>query len=224
MPRRNIQIIPGVPHHVTQRASQGRGILGSDIAKAVLAGLLADLAIRHGIVVHAFVILNNHFHLAATPPDGSALRRMIGLATQGLSRWANVQIGDIGPNWQAPFHAAPMDDAHALAAIRYIERNPVDAGLVTRAWDWPWSSAAFHVGIGARPRLLTAPEDVPFGMTREDWGRTLLEKLGDAEVSAFRRAESMPCVLADEAWLARMEELLGRRLAPRPRGRPAKTR
>jgi putative transposase len=222
MPRRSVTIVPGIPHHVTQRAAQGRRILAGDIAKAVLAGLLADLAMRYGVVVHAFVIMNNHFHLVATPLDEGSLRRMIGLATQGLSRWSNVQIGDIGPNWQAPFYAAPMDEEHAACAMRYVERNPVDAGLVSRAWDWPWSSAAYHVGIGSRPALLTDPAAVPLGMSQEDWGNALQQELTDSQVASLKRAESMPTVLADEAWVSRMESILGRRLAPRPRGRPRK--
>lgn len=221
MPRRPIPIVPGVPHHITQRAAHGRRILESDDAKAVLANLLADWAERTGVVVHAYAFMNNHIHLSATPPEERSLARMLGNATQGFSRWTNVCLGDIGPNWQRRFFAAPMDGAHAIAAARYIERNPVAAGLVEHAWEWPWSSAAFHVGAGPRPRLLNAPEAVPAPVSRGDWRAMLEEPVDGLIARSVHRASSGATVLACEDWIDRIEAKLGRRIRPRPRGRPA---
>lgn len=220
MPRRPIPIIPGVPHHVTQRAAHGLRILETDEAKAVLAGLLAEWSGRTGVIIHAFAFMNNHIHLSATPPEAGALARMLGNAAQGFSRWMNVCRGDVGPNWQRRFFAAPMDGAHAIAAARYIERNPVAAGLVARAWDWPWSSAAFHVGIGPRPKLLNSPDDVPAPVSREVWRIMLNEAIEPGMANAVHRASTGTTVLACEDWIERIEHRLGRRVRPQPRGRP----
>ena len=140
---------------MTQRAAHGAFILEPHDVKAVLANLIADWATRTGVVIHAAVFMNNHFHLSATPPSASALSMMIGKATQLVSRYINSKQPKGGPNWQSRFYAAPMDPEHAVATARYIERNPVAAGLVQEPWLWPWSTAAFHAGLGKRPKLLT---------------------------------------------------------------------
>lgn len=100
MPRRRRAIIPGVPHHVTQRAAHGRYIIESDDSKAILIDLLAQWANRTGVLVGGFVLMNNHFHMCLTPPSEDALSLMIGRATAFLSRWINVGLRDVGPNWQ----------------------------------------------------------------------------------------------------------------------------
>lgn len=222
MPRRKHIIVPGVPHHVTQRVAHGEFLLGSDESKAVLASLLADWAGRQGVVVHAFAILNNHFHLSATPPDESALAKMLGFAAQGLSRWLNIGIGECGPNWQSRFYASPMDPCHAVAAARYIERNPVAAGLVSRADAWHWSSAAFHVGRGKRPRLLTDPAPVPAGFDSADWVRLLDGAVEPGMADRLHGASSINGLLGADAWIDRLEATCGRQLRARPRGRPRK--
>ena len=219
MPRRNIPILPGIPHHVTQRAAHGVRILESRDAKAVLVDLLADWAERLRVVIDAFVIMNNHFHLSATPPDEEALGKMLGNATQALSRWLNLQSGDIGPNWQGPFYAAPMDEPHAVSAARYIERNPVAAGLVDRAWDWPWSSAAYHVGIGAKPRLLGSSAQ-PGGVQPAAWADALGAPLPTSLIDSIHSASSGKELLASDEWVQRTETALAKRIRPRPRGRP----
>ena len=219
MPRRSIPIIPGIPHHVTQRAAHGARILESDDAKSVLASLLAEWAERLGVVIDAFVIMNNHFHLSATPPDDSALAKLLGNATQALSRWLNTAAGDVGPNWQGPFYAAPMDELHAVVAARYIERNPVAAGLVDRAWDWHWSSAAFHVGLGSKPRLLNSAAR-PGGASASEWADALGAPLPTAMVDSIHGASSGKALLASDDWIRRVENTLGKRIRPRPRGRP----
>ena len=71
-----------------------------------------------------------------------------------------------GHPWQEPFHSYPVDEHHLLAAVRYVERNPVDAGLVKRAEDWEWSSARYHLGLSAADRL--ARERSVFGLVN-DW-------------------------------------------------------
>ena len=220
MPRRRIPIVPGIPYHVTQRAAHREFILAGDDAKRLLASLLADWAIREGVIVDAFVIMDNHFHLSASTLDEGALERMIGNATQALSRWLNTQRGANGPNWEKRFFASVMDERHALAAAAYIERNPVAAGLVRDAWDWPWSSAAFHVGGCARPRLLTGGDGPPGGMSQVEWARTLRGASVEEVGAALHRASHSSSVLADKSWVERLEATLGRRISPRPRGRP----
>ena len=220
MPRRRVPIITGVPHHVTQRVSHREFLLRERQPKAMLAALLASWAKRERVIVHAFVLMNNHLHLSATETIAGGISRMVGYATQALSEWMNEQRGSRGPNWERRFYASPMDEAHALAAAAYIERNPVAAGLVADPCDWPWSSAAFHCGLCARPRLLTAPEDVPGGLSSVEWARLLRGASDEQVAKSLHAASSTNRVLADRSWIDRMEASLGLRLLSRPRGRP----
>ena len=222
MPPRLVRIVPGVPHHVTQRAAHGEFILESQHAKAVLMNLLTAWAERTGVVVHAFALLNNHIHLSATPPGERSLATMLGCACQAFSRWLNLMRGDNGPNWQARYFASPMDPAHAIAAGRYIERNPVAAGLVERAEDWHWSSAAWHVGTGPRPEILMPGAMNPAGVKPSEWRAMLRDPLDPERAIRFHRASRTSNPLGDDAWIDRIEATLGRSVRRRPRGRPRK--
>lgn len=202
-----------------QRAAHGRRILESDERKGLFIELLRGWAERTGVLVGGFVLMNNHVHLCATPPDEESLSLMIGRATAAMSRWINIGNHEVGPNWQGAFYASPMDEEHAVAALRYMERNPVAAGLVRNATEWHWSSARWHSGEGPKPRILTI-DYRPAGVAATDW-RMLL---GEAQPEELRRKLHANAAngdaLAGESWIDRMEVLLGRRLRRRPRGRP----
>jgi len=87
----------------------------------------------------------NHVHLIAVPTSEDALQRAIGEAHRRYTRRVNFREGRRGPLWQGRFASCPLDEPHTLAAARYIEQNPVRAGLAATPWDYPWSSAAAHV-------------------------------------------------------------------------------
>jgi putative transposase len=219
MPRRRRRIIPNVEHHVTQRAAHGRFILQGDERKAMLMSLLIDWSERLRVPVSGFVLMDNHFHLSALPPDEESLGRVMARVTADFSRWINMGIGEIGPNWQGPYYAAPMDDIHAVMALRYIERNPVEAGLCGTPWEFAWSSAAYHGGLGPKPRLIT--RDIR--STRTDsrsWREFLLEQPDEELGRQLDECSLRGTPFADEQWIERLEAAIGRPLRPRPVGRP----
>ena len=219
MPRRRRPIVPGVPHHITQRAAHGRFILEGDAAKAVLASSLSKWCKKTGVIIRAFVFMDNHFHLDATPPDDGSLGFLMARVAAGFSAWLNAQRGDVGPNWQGAFYAAPMDDEHALLAARYIERNPIAAGLVECAWDYRWSSAAWHAGRGPKPELLVS-ECAPGGLSAREWRDFLLTPGDEAFMRRVRECTDRGTPIASEQWIEAMERRLGRQLRPKPVGRP----
>jgi len=221
MPRRRRDIIPRIEHHVAQRASQGRFILRDDSVKAMLVSMLAHWAQRVGVAVSGFVILDNHFHLSASAPDEDALSTMMARATADLSRWVNIGVRDVGPNWQGPFFAAPMDDAHAVRSLRYIERNPVAAGICGLPWEYHWSSAAYHAGFGPKPSLITS--DIrPAGTIPGAWRDFVATSSDDDFARTIEECSSRGTPLASDEWVMRMEQLLGRSLRPPRIGRPRK--
>lgn len=204
---------------MTQRAGHGRFILQSQDAKAVLADLIATWASKTGVIVCGFVIMDNHFHLCVIPPDAHALSVMMSRVTAFFSQWLNLATGDSGPNWQGNYFAAPMDPDYAVATLRYIERNPVSAGIAHVPWAWRWSSAAWHCGLGPRPGFLTGDVRPP-GTSAKAWRDVLTTPLGDSLVTAIRQSTSSNLPLGSDAWISAQESRVGRLLRPRARGRP----
>jgi putative transposase len=185
----------------------------------MLMSLLIDWSKRLGVRISGHVLMDNHFHLSALPPDERALGTMMARVTADFSRWFNTGLGDVGPNWQGPFYAAPMDDRHAVMALRYIERNPVEAGICEVPWDYEWSSAAHHCGMGPQPNIIT--RDIrPADIDARDWREFVLKRPDDDEVRRLNDCSIRGTPFADDQWIERIEALLGRNLRPRPVGRP----
>ena len=89
----------------------------------MLAALLASWAKRERVLVHAFVLMNNHIHLSATETVSGGISRMVGYATQALSEWLNEQRGSRGPNWEKRFYASPMDETAAQTTAHATANN-----------------------------------------------------------------------------------------------------
>jgi REP element-mobilizing transposase RayT len=122
-------VVPAVPHHVTQRGNRRQAVFfGEDDYRAYLA-LLSEYAGKAGVRVWAWCLMPNHVHLMLAPPSAEALRAALAEAHRRYSRLINFREGWRGYLWQGRFASCPMDEAHALAAARYIELNPVRARL-----------------------------------------------------------------------------------------------
>jgi putative transposase len=207
-------VIPGVPHHVTQRGNRRQATFFSDEDYEAYLDLMADWCGREGVAVWAYCLMPNHVHLMAVPSSEAALRRGIGEAHRRYSRRINFREGWRGHLWQGRFASFPMDEAHLYVATRYVELNPVRARLVRAPWRWRWSSAAAHVA-GRDDRLVRVE---PLLSAYGDWRAFLASGLSDEELALLRRHERSGRPLGDEAFLARLEKLAGRVLRRRKRG------
>ncbi len=139
-------VIPGVWHHITQRGNRRQTVFFRDSDRKQYLDLLRRYCARYGVKVTGYCLMTNHVHVLAVPLSQASLARAFGRAHNDYSRWLNVARGDTGHLWQSRYYSCPMDDDHQWAALRYVELNPVRAGLVAAAEDWVWSSAAAHVG------------------------------------------------------------------------------
>ena len=222
-------VIPGVAHHVTQRGNRRLPVFFGDADRADYLGLLADAARASGTRCLAWCLMDNHVHLILVPPAGDALRATLGEAHRRYTRGINFREGWRGHLFQGRFASYPMDDGHLMAALRYVERNPVTAGMVAAAEDWRWSSARSHI---AGKRVAGDPlTDVgALGQHVRNWRAMLRHGLGAgdlgpegeavAEAIEARLRTGRP--LAEAQWIAQHEERLNRKLAPqRPGRKPA---
>ncbi|NOZ19947.1 MAG: transposase [Planctomycetes bacterium] len=208
-------VVPGVPHHVTQRGNRHLRTFFRNGDYSAYLELMAEWCGRCGVEIWAYCLMPNHVHLIAVPEEEDGLRRGIGEAHRRYTRRVNDRRGWRGHLWQGRFASFPMDEAHLWAAVRYVELNPVRAGLVRKAEDYPWSSAAAHVQ-GEDDGLVKAGTLLEWV---EDWKALLADGVSDEELEAVRCHERTGRPLGSETFVARLEKTLGRVLRPLTRGR-----
>jgi len=146
MPRRARTVVPGVPHHIVQRGNRRQRIFFSDADRSAYVTLLRGAADRYEVRCIAWCLMENHVHLALVPPTPDALRATLASVHTAYSQRVNRLQDASGHLFQGRYASYPMDDRHLMIAVRYIENNPVAAGMVAAAGDWAWSSARAHLG------------------------------------------------------------------------------
>ena len=220
MPRIGRLVVPGIPHHVTQRGNRRQPTFFSDQDYALYLKLLRFWCDKAGTAIWAWCLMPNHVHLVLVPSHEDGLRAALGEAHRRYTRHVNQREDWRGHLWQSRFASFPMDEPHLLACTRYVELNPVRAGLVARAEQWRWSSARAHLGFGADGVTQVGPmrERV------EDWGALLEAGLVDRERDAIRAGERSGRPLGDVAFAERLAGALGRDVLGRPRGRPPRAK
>lgn len=217
--------MPGLPHHVTQRGNDGQPIFRDDVDRRRYLEILQDVTRTHHLAVHAYVLMDNHMHMLASPATVEALSRTMQSLGRRYVGWFNARHGRSGTLWEGRFRCAVIEtERYLLACMRYIELNPVRIGMVTRAGDYAWSSARFHLGqrqdhvITDHP-LFWALGNTPF--EREAAWRTLLDQgLPDLEAKKISEAALKGWACGSDEFLDWLKSRTARPVAPRPRGRP----
>ena len=138
-------VVPGLPHHVTQRGNRRQRTFFHDEDYVVYRRLLATYCRSSGTRVLAYCLMPNHVHLILVPADEYGLRDALAEAHRRYTRMVNFREGWRGHLWQERFHSFVMDGRHLVAAARYVELNPVRARLCANPGDWTWSSAPAHL-------------------------------------------------------------------------------
>jgi len=157
MPRLARIVVPGLPHHVTQKGNRGADIFVDAGDRRLYLSLLNKYARRHRLDILAYCLMTNHVHLVVVPTTELSLAHGLRDAhTAYDALWFNRRAGVSGHLWQGRFFSCPLDEAHLVAAVRYVERNPVRARLVSSAQEYAWSSAAAHCGLREDPLLSQA--------------------------------------------------------------------
>ena len=145
------------PHHVIQRGNNRQSIFLDDADRRFMLDLLLEKASALGVAIHAYVLMDNHFHLLATPRDSDGLPKMMQGVGRQYVRYFNKRYRRSGTLWEGRYRSNLIDsEAYLLTCMAYIELNPVRAGMVERAQDFPWSSHAHYAGTRA-DRLLSPP-------------------------------------------------------------------
>lgn len=215
MARLSRLVVPGYPHHVTQRGNGRCQTFFNDEDYALYRDLLAEAAQKSGAQIWSYCLMPNHVHIIVVPQDEDGLRRTFADAHRRYTGYINARRRVTGHLWQGRFGSVVMDEEHLAHAVRYVALNPVRANLVKHAEDWPWSSTRALV-CGKDDALVTV------GPVLERYGdfTDFLDNTEENEQAfrALRQSETTGRPLGAEPWIERLEKLTSRTLRPKKRG------
>ncbi len=211
-------VIPGIPHHVTQRGNHNDTVFFEDGDYRHYIDLLSKAARKAGTKVWAYCLMPDHVHLILVPNHEDGLRATLGDTHRRYTRFINGRHEWTGHLWQGRFGSVAMDNGHLAHGVRYVSLNPVRARLVKRARDWKWSSVRAH--LAAKDDRLVTVKPV---LKRFPDFAALLKSGEDEEISRnIRKAETIGRPMGSPKWLDNLETRLGRPVRPGKRGPKAK--
>ncbi|MCK4691102.1 MAG: transposase [Desulfuromonadales bacterium] len=237
MPRTARIVIPNYPHHIIQRGHNRQTIFASDDDYCYYLDNLAEWKELYGCKIYAFCLMTNHVHLVIDPGDnpdslGKLMKRVAGRQTRYVNRLENRS----GTLWGSRFKSSPIDsNSYLLACCRYVEMNPVVAGLCSDPAEYPWSSCCSKVA-----GIVTWSEQAPslypwldFDPLYLDMGKTekerqqhyhtfLTETVSEKEKEIIRLAVQRGQLTGGAAFIDEIEVKLNRRIEFRRQGRPKK--
>jgi putative transposase len=207
-------IIPGLPHHVTQRGNGRAQTFFGDGDYALYRDLLSASCRANDVEIWSWVLMPNHVHLILVPADEDGIRRALAPVHRRYAGEIHTRLRRTGHFWQGRFGAVAMDEAHLATAVRYVVLNPVRARLVSAAADWRWSSVHAHLsgrddGVTTIAPVLERFTDFAAFIATEDAADALMR---------LRRAECIGRPLGDEHFVTALEAETGRAIRPGKRG------
>ncbi len=227
MPRRSRIIVPTVPLHVIQRGNNRQACFYADEDYLLYLEWLREYAGSTGCLVHAYALMTNHVHLLFTPDKSDSAANLMKRLGQRYVQYVNRTYKRSGTLWEGRFRSSIIQqDEYLLRCQRYIELNPVRAGIVEYPGEYCWSS--YQVNGQGRSSDLVIPHPVyqSLGRTaskRQDAYRELFRnELEPGEIDAIRKAANGNFALGNSRFQQEISEMLGRRVTPGKAGRPRK--
>lgn len=220
-------VVPHQPHHVIQRGIDRQAIFRDDEDYRAFLKWLREAARQFKLALHAYVLMPNHVHLLVSPADAAGLGKMMQWIGRYYVPYFNHKYQRVGTLWQGRYRTSVIDsERYFMTCSRYIECNPVRAGLVGDPAHYPWSSYTHHIGVAADPYITEHPLYWSLGNTpfeREAAYKALVEQaLTREEVQALQDAAYTGWALGSEQFKASLERQVQRRVQPGKRGRPRK--
>ncbi len=227
MPRRARLALPGIPLHLIQRGNNRQACFFADEDYRFYLEWLAEHANRTGCHVHAYVLMTNHVHLLVTPDRAESTGVLMKAVGQRYAQYVNRTYRRSGTLWEGRYRSCPIqEDTYLLACQRYIELNPVRAGMVAHPAEYRWSS--YRANVQGETNTQVRPHSLYLALgsnaiDRQAAYRELFRyALEPHLVDDIRRATNGNFALGNESFISQISEALGRRAAPGKPGRPRK--
>jgi putative transposase len=214
-------VVPGCPHHITHRGNRRDPVFFSEEDRLEYLEILLEYSRQYALEILGYCLMTTHVHLIGIPEREESLGLAIGRAHMKYARHANRRQQWWGHLWANRFYSTPLDEAHCWQALKYVERNPVRAGLIDVPWEYPWSSARAHV-LGIDDPLLThnpLAASFPFGAT---WGACISAVDDSAFLARLRTNTNTGWPAGSAEFVATLEVRLDRRLTRQKAGRKPK--
>lgn len=225
MPRRTRLYLPGLPYHLVQRGNNREACFFGPENYQFYLELLRENAKRYGVAVHAWVLMTNHVHLLLTPASEQSISRMMQTVGSRYAQYLNKSYKRTGTVWEGRHKASPVHaQAYLLKCYRYIELNPVNAGMVNRPEEYRWSSYHANAWGDAMEWMTPHAEYLTLGATVDARCLNYRALFGGyfeaADLNAIRLAAHYCQPLGDDRFRSQIEEKLGRAVGHASRGRP----
>ena len=215
--------LPGCAQHIIQRGNNRDACFYGEADYQAYLAFLKDAAAKYQVDIHAFVLMTNHVHLLATPADEQGIGRLMQALGRKYVQYFNHTYGRTGTLWEGRYKSTLVDaNAYLLTVYRYIELNPVRAGMVAHASEYPWSSYPSNA-MGKAIQLLTPhPQYAQLGKTakeRQQAYRSLFRgRMSERDLMAIRESTNKAWALGNDRFKAQIEAKTGRRAIPLGRG------
>ena len=220
--------LPGYPHHVIQRGNNRQAIFATVADYRALLDLLEENAKQYEVAVHAYVLMSNHFHLLATPQTPDGLPKMMQAVGRSYVRYFNDAQKRTGTLWEGRYKSTLIQsDRYLLACMAYIDLNPVRAGVVAQAQDYPWSSHLHYLGLRT-DRLITPHAlywelgNTPFAREAA-YAELVRSGINPVQQLALTEATLSGWALGEPDFVADLQKRTERRVAKSGAGRPFST-
>ncbi len=224
MPRRARMYIPGLPYHVVQRGNNREACFLEVENYQIYLGLWNELSQRYGVAVHAYCLMTNHF--LVTPESEASVSNTMKVVGSRYAQYINRRYRRTGTLWEGRHRTSLVQsERYLLSCYRYIELNPVRAGMVGRPEEYRWSS--YGVNAWGDPGWLTQHNEyhrlgVTSDVRRHAYRDLFKQRLNDDDLNLFRKAAHYCQPVADDRFRKQIEEKYGLSIGQMKRGRPAK--
>lgn len=212
-------VVLGIPHHIIQRGNRNQKVFFTDKDRNLYLDILRFNAFKFNLKIWCYCLMDNHIHLIAVPERPDSLARAMAETHRKYTYMINIRNNWKGFLFQGRYGSFPMDEAYLYCCVRYVERNPVRAGLVKLAEQYRWSSARAHV-FGFNDPLLSP---MPLRSQIKDWSIFLRGEEKEEDLEQLRKNQLTGRPLGNEDFIEYLERLTGRIIRKRRAGRP-KTR
>lgn len=215
--------LPGCAQHIIQRGNNREACFYDESDYKAYLSFLKDVAVKCEVAVHAFVLMTNHVHMLVTPADEKGVSRLMQAQGRKYVQYINHTYGRTGTLWEGRYKSTVVDaESYLLTVYRYIELNPVRAGMVNHASEYPWSSYRYNA-LGKEIQLITPHDEyLRLGKTTEDRQKTYRAlfrgRMPERELTSIRDATNKAWALGDDRFRQQIEAKTGRRAIPLGRG------
>lgn len=225
MSRRKRYGVAGLPQHIVQRGNNRQACFFQDSDYLFYLECLRDASDKHGCEIHAYVLMTNHVHVLAAPHIPAGISRMIQSVGRRYVQYINWAYKRTGTLWEGRYKASLIEsERYFLSCCRYIEDNPVRAGIVTNPGEYRWSSYRHHVGEHEDNVVKDHPAYLALGESRDKRAGAYRDlyrvKMEERVIQGIRDSLQKDLVLGGERFQEEIEKMLQRRVRPGEKGRP----